>query len=268
MARRGDDPFTHSLTDLMSGLAVIFLLVALLFIILTATANRDIKQKAEQYSELTKRDAAARGSAAELERLLRDLFARSQARVTVHRDEKRNPLLIFVLFDSEHGSGEGLFFERGSAELTAEARAFIAARFPELFRDLLCPRRDAIESVVLEGHTDTVANFQERALTLTPCAREHDARGAGCDELSFNNNVALSARRAQNVIFQARGLFLKQGAADLVSCLDEQFTVAGRGEVDPFIAPGRDPLKRGADDPGSRRVVLKIKVRPPTLERE
>ena len=97
MTKRGEDPFVHSLTDLMSGLAVIFLLVALLFIILTATANRDVKKRAEQYNELSKREIAARKSASELEALLRALFAKAASRVTVQRDEKRNPLLIFVL---------------------------------------------------------------------------------------------------------------------------------------------------------------------------
>lgn len=259
-----EDPFNHSLTDLMSGLAAIFLLVALLFILLSAKAQGRQQRQATQYEELIHRDAAARTTAERLERELRDLLESETSSVRISRDAAGNPLLILVLFNSERSGSEGLFFEPGSAQLTEAASAFVKKKFPPLFERVLCPEAESIESIVLEGHTDTRANFKGTPLPFVPCSYERRFADPGCTETSFAHNVTLSAERAQNVFFLARHVLMSEAEA-LRVCLDTQFTVAGRGEVEPYLDAEGHATPNGSDDPASRRVVLKIKVKPATL---
>jgi flagellar motor protein MotB len=258
--RREQHDFAHSFTDMMSGLAAIFLLVAVLFIVLSASAQRQVRQQADKYSAFLERDKHSRRIASELEEALRAIWPPTDAAVQVVRDVDKNPLLILVLFKSDRTEGAGLFFGPGSAEISREARTLVAEKFPVVF-DRLCPRRTDLESIVLEGHTDTVRNFQSRAGGVA-CDLERRHEDPRCAELSFNNNVVLSAHRAQNVFFQARSRFIAMERADLVRCLDEAFSVAGRGEVDP----AGEPVPAGQPDPASRRVVLKIKVKPALAE--
>jgi hypothetical protein len=103
-------------------------------------------------------------------------------------------------------------------------------------------------SISLEGHTDTKPFFPREAscgASVAPCSRGEDA---SCAAIGFENNVRLSGSRAQFLFFKLRG-FVHDDAA-LTSCLDERFTVAGRGPVEPI-----------GSDSQNRRVVFKVRVR-------
>ena len=66
----------------------------------------------------------------------------------------------------------------------------------------------------------------------------------------FENNVRLSAARAQEVFFRLRDQLVDAGTE--LGCLDENFVVSGRGEAAP-----RD--KAHPDDPSNRRLVIRVR---------
>ena len=124
------DHLNSSLTDLMTSLMVIFILLLLVFV--NRTANKD--------PALT--DVL-------LKRLRQDLNPQGFNEKTIRPDPRdRNAILVIV-------PDRLMNFETGKSTLRPDGELFLKNYIPE-FANVLCSNefRASIESIVVEGHTD------------------------------------------------------------------------------------------------------------------
>jgi outer membrane protein OmpA-like peptidoglycan-associated protein len=124
------DHLSSSLTDLMTSLMVIFILLLLVFVHRTAG-----------------KDAAVTDVL--LKRLLQDMAPQGFSDKTIRRDPRdRNAILMIV-------PDRLMNFETGKSTLRPEGEQFLRTYIPE-FAGVLCSDqfRSSVESIVVEGHTD------------------------------------------------------------------------------------------------------------------
>ena len=259
MSTRNDDPFAHAMTDLMSGVAVTFLLIASIFMMLAIGASMKARDAKAATDEKLNRIHAQDGDA---RRYLEDLFNEFTADANLSSALKpdynaaEDPYTLTLTLNRERFAFESEKCELAPAKLE-EAREPLRKAVAKVCRAVTAAKASAREqspgtgpsiSISLEGHTDTKPFFPREAscgASVAPCSRGEDA---SCAAIGFENNVRLSGSRAQFLFFKLRG-FVHDDAA-LASCLDEGFTVAGRGPVEPI-----------GSDSQNRRVVFKVRVR-------
>ncbi len=124
------DHLSTSLTDLMTSLMVIFILLLLVFV--SHTASKDAALTDVLLAELKK-----------------DLQPQGFSENAIRRDPRdRNAILVIV-------PGKLMNFELQRADLQEDGRLFLQTHIPA-FADVLCGNefRSSIDSIVVEGHTD------------------------------------------------------------------------------------------------------------------
>lgn len=222
-SRRPD--FAHSMTDLMASVAVTFLLIAAIFIVKAAQAQK----KAEEPVDAIK--VEQRLSEESLQILLGRLQgAEGIASVAKVERDPRDPFLLTITYRSDK-----LTFDKDQFELKPAALDIVKLSFPVLVREI-CKVNDHVESVFLEGHTDGLGFFRK--------------------------NVELSSRRAHSVFFAGREAV--EADPTRPTCqIDSKFTVAGRGPLQPLHPlpnkRGADPSQRQDTSPEDRRVEIKVR---------
>lgn len=258
------NPFSHSLTDLMAGVAAIFLLIAVVFILIAAKRGERAASQVAEFERLKKTTLDRLNSmrqALQNDRVLRDVLS-------VEDDGKgRDPFLVVVVFNRRR-----LSFESAQCDLLAEHRQMITEVAPRVLTHVCDatddPQREALGSrarisMTLEGHTDR-RPFQ--AVTrgcgidrpeLTARCVQNDPTST-CERIGFENNVRLSGARAQNVFFAMRTAVAQDQR--LSACLERNFVIAGRGPVEPRDGrPWAEP-RTETEDADNRRVLLKIRA--------
>ena len=200
------DHLNSSMTDLMTSLMVIFILLLLVFVHRTAG-----------------KDAAVTDVL--LKRLRYEMQPQGFNENTIRPDPRdRNAILVIV-------PDRLMNFEAGKSKLRPEGEQFLKGYIPRL-AEVLCGDqfRSSIESIVVEGHTDTqpyVGHTVEESESL---------------------NLKLSQDRSmvvvENALADLSGMEAKRG------CFLEKLSASGRGEQE------QEPT---ADE--SRRVILKIRVK-------
>lgn len=128
--QNSSDPLNSSLTDLMTSLMVIFILLLLVFVHRTAS-----------------KDAAVTDIL--LKKLRQDLIPQGFSEKTIRPDPRdRNAILVIV-------PDRLMNFESGKSTLGRDGQLFLKSYIPE-FAGVLCSPafRASIESIVVEGHTD------------------------------------------------------------------------------------------------------------------
>lgn len=267
MAGGGTDPFSHSMTDLMAGVAVTFLLIAGIFIV-QAAKQADAKEEEARVAKakLDKRESTDERAIAEI-KSLRDLLSGDAALrglVEVIYDEQRDPFLLTIVFDRGR-----LRFAPGDCEITDDTKAVMTSSFGSIFEQV-CKSASSglIEAITLEGHTDNHPFFPgERVCgverTKSACVRGREA-AEDCAGIGFANNVRLSAARAQNVFFQMREVL--HARLDIIDCLDAKFVVSGRGPVEPTDGGDWSAPRSEAENERNRRVVIKVRATSRTRE--
>lgn len=250
MKRGHSDDFSHAMTDLMAGVAVTFLLLATIFIIQAAQqreAERKKKEDAIAKAKEVIEDEPAKRAMDELRNSL-------PAGVTPDIDPT-DPLQLLILFESKG------WFEQGQCIPRRAEREEIKSTVAPVFAKV-CEHKRFIRSIVLEGHTDRSPHcpgpgMTERCGAVDPCGY-----GSLPDTAGFQNNVRLSAARAQEVFFLTSDALRADPArkALIGTCVDPLFVVSGRGPVEPkdrsdWHATVADPKTFEAD----RRVVLKVR---------
>lgn len=202
MAADHHSGLASSFTDLMTSLAVIFILL------LCASLNN-----AQQQGQDTR--------AAILQDLQHELRTFFKQGIEVKTDP-RDPLGLIVLVP------EGLLqFALNYDRIPEGGTHFLKAFVPRLASTVLSPRfRADINSVVVEGHTDT----------------------SGTDQI----NLPLSQRRSMSVVMASLGVLEGEARNGFLGLL----SASGRGSMEPLVdAAGREDRNR------SRRVIFKIRVR-------
>jgi flagellar motor protein MotB len=255
MKGRNDADFSHSLTDLMSGLAVMFLLIAAIFMVQASKATAQAKTAADDALEAKKQaDEEAQKRKIDADELaalkavnLQNIQKLKNLSERLRRDQKKlriepvydpkDPLLLTIRF-----TDETLQFPVGQCQVGAIREHDLEQTLKELLPqvcDVLSDEADVNQSIVLEGHTDALP-----------------ASGAACGMSQntgegFENNVRLSAARAQYVFFLARKVVEQR--PETKKCLQDNFVVAGRGNAS-LANPG-DPYAKE-----NRRVEIKVRL--------
>jgi outer membrane protein OmpA-like peptidoglycan-associated protein len=207
----GSEHAAASFTDLMASLMVIFVLLFIAYV-----QNAASKGKSVQDNLL-----------ATLQERLRTVGISQES---VRRDERDKNAIVVVMPDS-------VLFDRGKADLKGGGVQALNSLTP-LLAGVLCDTvvRPNIQTVVVEGHTDTTwaAALLDR----------------GSYEVARDSNLGLSQRRSMAVVLTSlRALPLPEER----DCFRNLLSASGRGQEEPLLGmPG--------DDPRQRRVVFKIRV--------
>jgi flagellar motor protein MotB len=247
-----DDGLSHSMTDLMSGVAVTFLLIASIFMVQAFAARireAEAERKAQdQLALIQTEDQDARGF---LDRL-REYFAQDEAMqsiVEASYDAHLDPYLLTLTLNRER-----FHFGSTECELSEDANQAVRDGLRKAVKSV-CASSDAgsrLLSINLEGHTDEKPFFPRQPRCGAVPTHCSDVGDPQCAAIGFENNVRLSGARAQRLFFALRNTVGDD--AGLAQCLDRWFVVSGRGPVE---ATGLDEETRQRD----RRVVLRIRVR-------
>ena len=262
------DAFGHSLTDLMTSIAVIFILFFLAFV--------DSKQK-----EFAERESRTVTNREELFEALLEAFPEDTGDVTVLMDPNDPLSLEIVLTQSQ----EALEFNQGDHDLSESGEDFLRGFVPTLTgivcSDLNEPR---VDSIVIEGHTSGEGNADKNtvlsALRATEVMKEShkildkirnepnktgDEMGASNDSECFMR-LARSTGRGDQARLEYRLDRSAPGPTRAEFRERDLFHWAGRKPVRyqelvaEYETPSEPPLKI-EDGTGSRRVVVKVRVK-------
>jgi flagellar motor protein MotB len=249
-----DADFSHSMTDLMSGLAVMFLVIAAIFMVQAAKATDEQRRLASLNDAAAEKLRALKNDNARRIESLKDLSEKLDRnsvlsdRIDVLYDEAVDPLLLTIRFTNEH-----LQFGSNECEVSSAQEVDLRVTLNALFEDLcgiVTPQAGLMQTITLEGHTDldwprvSACGMKVRSRCAAPSPPPE------CEKDAFENNVRLSAARAHYVFFLAREVL----EGDLNQrCLEPFFVVSGRGPTTPIA-----PTRSDAD----RRVEIKIRVAP------
>jgi flagellar motor protein MotB len=272
-AGRHEPEFAHSLTDLMSGVAVMFLVIAAIFMVQASQAKKRAQRLAEEnrraaeqnkidaqkYKEIDQRDQQG---IEEIDALRTRLAANRDIELVY--DKRKDPRLLTIVF-----SRDNLSFASGACDVdtaTREAmRGTLKRIFPEICRTVGSLGTGLQKSITLEGHTDNAAPLGVSCAGVPSASACFGRKQDVCKKQGFESNVQLSAARAQYVFFQARDA-LKDDPV-IASCLDRNFMVAGRGPMDPLDGGAWDAVRSASDNEKNRRVVIKVRVMAASVER-
>lgn len=206
-----------SFTDLMASLMVIFIL---LFV--ATISNTFARQKASRDTTIEKLLGALKSA----------LAAGGIAEGGIRRDE-RDPYAVVVVMP------EDLLFKRGDSSVGPKGQQWLATFVPRM-AEIACGSeyREKVETVVVEGHTDSVW-----AATGN--------RGADGPQL----NLELSQRRSMDVV---RWSLDALPLGEQRDCFRGLLSASGRGQEEPLPDVP-------TDDSQQRRVVLKIRTEQESL---
>lgn len=195
MGRRDSHTFQSTLTDLMTSLAVIFILLLVVF----------LKQAHDQ----------GKNTKTELEKRLSSLLESQNLAV---RADAEDPLSLQVQVGEDK-----LRFSLGSAALSADAQQFVGGFFKEFSHRICSPEvMNKIDSVVIEGHTDrsgektaegvnrNIALSQRRSFAVLEQALSSLSNEAGSYECLLKLTSA-NGRGSRAPVFDSNG----QYSADL-----------------------------------------------------
>lgn len=160
----GEDSHWIPLTDLMTGLMVIFLLIAVSYMLQVEADASRIKDVAIAYSEI--KDA-----------LYEDLNREFSAELPKWKAQLIKTDLTIRFSEPE------VLFATGSSELKPEFQAILQDFFPRYVRILTSPKyRDSISEVRIEGHTSS------------------DWNGVGSPDDAYFRNMELSQARTRSTL--------------------------------------------------------------------
>jgi hypothetical protein len=270
MAKKRQHDDTSSLTDLMAGLAAIFLLIAVVLILKAARPEaREVTERQRFESQIEELRRFRERVLASLDALGEALRADTDLMEFVSMDDaarKRDPFLFLIVFNRNR-----LSFPRGEcmlgppqAELVSFAAPRVLGHVCSFVKGLEADPQKAGRATVtltLEGHTDQAPFFPgtpgcgvDRPTCLT------SSESPACQQVGFENNVRLSAARAQSVFFAMQRAVSQD--AELSACLERYFVVAGRGPVEPANGQPWHGVQAPEEKEQNRRVVLKIRAQP------
>jgi chemotaxis protein MotB len=204
--QNSSDHLSSSLTDLMTSLMVIFILLLLVFV--QRSAGRDAAVADVLLAQL--RD---------------EMKPMGFSKETIRQDPRdRNAILVVV-------PNRLMNFEVGRSALRPDGVKFLEQYVPHLAGTLCSGAfRSSVESVVVEGHTDSQLFV------------------GGSAEDSRNLNLKLSQDRSMEVVKSL--LANLAGMPAERACFLEKLSASGRGDQDPEATPD-----------ASRRVIFKVRVK-------
>jgi outer membrane protein OmpA-like peptidoglycan-associated protein len=217
-----DQSTTVGVTDLMTSLAVIFVLLLVVFV----NASRSTEDRSADHHPTATTPAEPPSPAPPVDPLdrVRQLLATSLPEgLSVDPDPSDPQVLRVALPESV------LHFEFGKSALSPDADRFLADLMPRYATALCGALRDQVAGVVVEGHTDDL----------------------GDDAL----NLRLSQERSFRVLVRALDA-IRAAAPEAHECFARLASASGRGKQDLIYDDQQHP-----DRGSSRRVALKVLLR-------
>lgn len=194
---------TIGITDLMTSLAVIFILLFSAYV--TKISETESQAKMPVPTSAPERKAA-RATTDDIKGLLRDHFQRFDLSLDA---DPSDPNVVRIVVPEAL-----LNFEFGKGALSSSADRFLADAMPT-YATLLCgAMRDQIDSLVIEGHTDDrgtdIYNLklsQERSLNVMVKGLEVIRDSAPWAYRCFHEKTSASGRGRQDLVMdESRGL--------------------------------------------------------------
>ena len=175
---------TMGVTDLMTSLAIIFILLLTVYV----KTYYDAQAQSQENKE-------------DVKTLLRDHFERFHLRL---EDDPQDPLMLLIVVPENL-----LNFEFGKAFLRPTAAQFLSDAMP-FYAQALCGRlRDKIDSMVIEGHTDDRGDdalnlklSQERSLSVMVKGLEVIQAQQPMDYSCFQQLTSASGRGKQDLVYE------------------------------------------------------------------
>lgn len=239
MTERGSG-FDRSFADLMAGVAVVFLLLAVIFILeANRQRNAAILEKEATVGKVDRQKMEVQESLSQLRSDLAEIDHRLDGGFLALSSLDGGVNFLEIEF-------KNLQFELGRCRTPDEYAAQFEREAVHLIREV-CHAVDTIRdagaepTIILEGHTD---DRPFMAVSRECGVPEANARQG------FENNVRASAARAQEVFFTIRNQLADAGYER--TCLDTNFVISGRGQAAPRA--GTD-----AGDPSNRRLVIRVR---------
>lgn len=185
---------TVGVTDLMTSLAVIFILL------FTAYVTKQYESESHAHETVP----PVQETTAEIRRQLQDHFQRYHLSLW---PDPGDPLLLRIVVPDEL-----LNFEFGKGTLSPAATQFLTESMPA-YASLLCgPLREKIDSLVIEGHTDDrgtdIHNLklsQERSFNVMVKALEVIERSVPWIYGCFHEKTSASGRGRQDLVYEDPG---------------------------------------------------------------
>ncbi|MBK7892142.1 MAG: hypothetical protein IPJ84_15265 [Bdellovibrionales bacterium] len=226
--------FSHSNTDLMASIAVIFLLLAVAMIL----ANSAAVSKAENAQEKLNAERN------EFNNEIRDLLklprggkdVSDDGCIRVINDDLKSEIRIRFI-DGHSANGErcrGLTFGTAEFKLSGQSDSANILDKLALISSKACKKQSAgkdspIWRLSIEGHTDKDRYFND---SLSRCDHRNE---------ELCGNLYLSAQRAREVYLRiARTMASNEKVSQDRRCFEKMALISGRGPLDPVNEPDRE----------------------------
>lgn len=244
-----DGGFENSLADLMASVAVMFLLIAAIFMVRSlaqAKRSQDLAQEFEATLLAAKEENKTSQEA--LQELVAELKGDSSMMVELDYDPAVDPFVVTIIFNEQilHFAPSSDKLDKAGLETIKDSGKKILDRTCRLVTE-----SGRVQQITLEGHTDN------QRFGRAVCESRMDS--AECERKSFEKNVRLSANRAQTVYFEMMDAISDR--PDLKNCLNSRFVVSGRGPVEPLGNTDWEAEQDDEERRRNRRVVIKVRMR-------
>jgi flagellar motor protein MotB len=269
------DGLDKSLADLMAGVAVVFLLLAVIFILRLQDQLKQTESRLEKVDRIVEANREERERVATelgfLQKQLREMESTEQdggVRAGFFRVMERKDPNVVLLEAATEGDGaqiqtRGALFRSNQCDVTEEAEK--SGVVESLLRkvSLICRTRERL--VGLGRGTKVEINLEGHSDPFNPTERRCNVRL----DNPFFDNIRLSSARAEELFFRVVALAGRRGDATIEECLHTSFVVSGRGSVEPKVDPAIGRLPSGGYDSrhqelraADRRVVIRVRATP------
>lgn len=224
LATQEQDTEEHwiSISDMMAGLMVIFLFIAISYMLHVQAEQERIEQIAVTYEKLQS------DLYADLEEEFRDDFKKWNAG-WAYEDEKTNKTHLTIRFKEPD-----VLFDQNSAEVRPVFEKILKDFFPRYIQILRRPKYiDDISEIRIEGHTSSEWDIPEE---------------------KYIGNMALSQRRARNVLKYVLQISSIRQNEEIQDWLTLHLTANGLSFSKRIIVNGKE------DEKASRRVEFRVRT--------
>ena len=243
MSKNDEPDFSHSLTDLWTSLAVVFLILAVGMVINVKVSESDSASKFTEYQ--VEREKIYDNKILLLDKLNKifeldkhgtDLSTNSNC-ITI--DGNSSPYKILIKFNSEDPGckDKGLFYDTAVFQLQKNEHIShtinsITKIYHEICSEHLLTN---IDDVQILGHTDT----EPAKMDVPACNKSDTYQNSSFQELHCGN-LFLSAQRARDVFLLIGQTIISENDGKLFDCFKSKTEISGRGPFKPegFIVQG------------------------------
>ncbi len=232
MSNEKENDFSHSMTDLMASLAIIFLILAVAMIVQNKLSENT---RASKYDAMVNQNEEIRSLKKDLLGHLKEIFeitkngssfSTEDGCILIDGDSSPYKIKIRLNGENLNCKSRGFFYSSDSASIQINPLIEKTITSISNFYQKLCSAEIVknIDRIQILGHTDSVMSNRDMANCIKTVG-EKNSRDLQC------GNINLSSARAQNV-FLLLGRKISIIDFKNISCFTEKTEVSGRGPFD------------------------------------